>query len=233
MIFHILFEKSKERDMLIRLKNIIKEYGSESNKVVALNNVSFDFSEGIMYAIMGKSGCGKSTLLNIIGGLTQMTSGELYFKDNIIKFDRKSLCNYRLQNIGIIVQNFALINDKSARANIELPLNNVAPKVKKAMVNEIATKLGIKNKLDRYPFELSGGECQRISIARALINNQQIILADEPTGSLDSENGENIMRILRQCVTDGKTVIIVTHDEDIAIKCDVIIHMHDGKIVER
>ncbi len=217
--------------MLIRLKNIVKEYGNEGNKVVALNDVSFEFSKGIMYAIMGKSGCGKSTLLNIIGGLTQMTSGELYLNDEIIKYDRKSLCNYRLENIGIIVQNFALINDKSARSNIELPLHDVAPKVKKDMVNEIATKLGIDNKLDRYPFELSGGECQRISIARALINNQQIILADEPTGSLDSENGENIMKILRQCVTDGKTVIIVTHDEDIANKCDVVIHMHDGRII--
>lgn len=219
--------------MLLRLENISKTYGVRDHSFYALKQINLSFEKGYLYAIMGKSGCGKSTLLNIIGGLTTMTDGSLFYQDQKIDFSkRKALGAYRWKHIGFLVQNFALISNKTAYDNIRLPLQTMSRDEKAQAVYNIAKQLQIEHLLDRYPYEMSGGECQRVAIARALIHRPECILADEPTGSLDSENAGNIMHILRESVIQGTTIILVTHDQDIADQCDFIIHLRDGEMID-
>ncbi|MBE6842499.1 MAG: ABC transporter ATP-binding protein [Ruminococcus sp.] len=211
---------------MIQLKNISKVYGKK-HKTIALKEINLHIERGKMTAVMGRSGCGKSTLINIIGGLTLSTTGEYYFENKLLKNTNKAMCDFRNKNIGFIVQNYALINNKTAFENIAIALNT--PNEKKVM--EIAKELGITNILNKLPSEMSGGECQRTAIARAIINSPKLILADEPTGALDSENGKIVMDILRNIVNNDTTAIIVTHDLQVANLCDTIIHMNDGTIV--
>lgn len=211
---------------MIQLKNISKIYGKK-HKTIALKEINLHIERGKMTAVMGRSGCGKSTLINIIGGLTLSTTGEYYFENKLLKNTNKAMCDFRNKNIGFIVQNYALINNKTAFENIAIALNT--PNEKKVM--EIAKELGITNILNKLPSEMSGGECQRTAIARAIINSPKLILADEPTGALDSENGKIVMDILRNIVNNDTTAIIVTHDLQVANLCDTIIHMNDGTIV--
>lgn len=216
---------------MIYLENINKTYGSKRGyKTEALKGITAEFESGKMHAIIGKSGCGKSTLLNILGGLTRPDSGEYYFNGKKLNTNMQAMSLFRRKHIGFIVQNFALINNRSCYENIALAVNDKT-KDKEKRIKAIAKRLGIHDKLDMFPFEMSGGECQRTAIARALVSEPDIILADEPTGSLDSNNSMNIINILREIVNDGTTVILVTHDMSVANKCDRMIEMSDGRLI--
>lgn len=220
---------------MITLNNIVKVYGKDSATVKALNGVSLKISQGEMIAIIGKSGSGKSTLLNILGGLDNVTSGEYFYKDiKINTLNQNDLSKFRRENIGFILQYFALIEDISVFENIALPLQ-YAKKSKKEIIkriNDVTSELGIQDKLKKYPNEISGGERQRVAIARAIINSPDTILADEPTGALDSATESSIMNIFIELNKKGKTIILVTHDIKIAQSCKRIITLSDGKIVE-
>lgn len=211
---------------MIKLRNISKIYGKK-NKTTALNGINLDINSGGMTAIMGRSGCGKSTLINVIGGLTLSSSGEYYFENKLLKNTNGMMSKFRNKNIGFIVQNYALINNRTSFENIEIALT----KNNKEAIYNISRKLDIEHVLHKFPNEMSGGECQRTAIARAIINKPKLILADEPTGALDTKNGINVMKIMRNIVDMGTTVIIVTHDKQIADMCDRIIYMEDGRIV--
>lgn len=213
---------------MIILNNITKSYGRKNGyKTTALNNVSIKLESGSMTAIIGKSGCGKSTLLNVMSGLTRPDSGEYYYNDSKLSLDPMKMSVFRRNHIGMIVQNFALINNRTAYENIAL----AARKNSDREIEKLAQRMGIADKLDSFPFEMSGGECQRTAIIRALINGPDIILADEPTGALDIRNRNIIMECFRNINRSGKTVVIVTHDLSIAKQCDRIIQMSDGKIM--
>ena len=219
---------------LLTLKNIKKTYGFGEGTVIALAGLSLEVEEGSMTAIMGKSGSGKSTLLNILAGLDKPNSGEYYYKDNLLNIKNSdSMTRFRRDNIGFVVQHFALINDYNIFQNIALPLRykHIRGSKLKNKVHEIAEKLEISDKLKKRPTQLSGGQAQRVAIARALINNSRIILADEPTGALDSQTGDLIMKMFESLHNDGYTIIIVTHDSNIAARCEKIVYLKDG-IVE-
>ena len=219
---------------IINLENISKVYGSGDSEVKALDNVSLKINKGELIAIIGKSGSGKSTLLNIIGHLDSVTTGNVIV-DNIKTntFKKKEIAQLRNSKFGFVVQHFALINDYTVYDNIELPLKygNVKRSIRKELINNISEKLGIIDKLKYLPNKLSGGQCQRVAIARALVNNPDIILADEPTGALDVKTGVEVMNIFKSLKDQGKTLIIVTHDESIAIQCERIIEIRDGHIL--
>ncbi|MBP8017044.1 ABC transporter ATP-binding protein [Candidatus Gracilibacteria bacterium] len=217
---------------MIELQNITKKYQMGRNSISVLNDINLTIKKGEMVSIMGKSGCGKSTLINIIGALTNMTSGRYFYNENeIIYKNRRKLAEFRFKEIGYIVQNFALINTKTAYENIEVPLYKQKSEEVHKIIKKYSDLLSISDKLDHYPYELSGGECQRVAIARALVKNPKMLLADEPTGSLDSHNEKIIINYLRSIADQGTTVIIVTHDSAVANVSDRIINMKDGKIL--
>lgn len=218
----------------IELFNINKQYGQNEAKVKALDEISLKIKKSESIAIIGPSGSGKSTLLNIIGMLDNPTSGEVIIGGTkISNLKENEIARLRNEKIGFIVQHFALISDYTVFENIELPL--IYAKVpyieRKKKVFEMCKELGILEKIKYTPKELSGGQCQRVAIARALINNPEIILADEPTGALDSETGEEILNILNKLNKKGTTLVVVTHDINIANKFDKIIKVHDGKLM--
>jgi len=220
---------------MIELKNIEKKYIlSKQNSVIALNDISLKINEGEFVAIIGKSGSGKTTLLNTIACLDKQITGE-YLLDGILvnKKKPKELAKIRNKYFGFIFQNFNLLQKLTAYENIEVPLiyKKVPRKNRRKMIEEYAEKVGIKDRLSHKPNELSGGQQQRIAIARALVTNPQIIIADEPTGALDEATGIQIMDILKKLNKEGKTVIVVTHDIDIANQAKRKITVSDGKIV--
>lgn len=220
---------------MIELKNVIKTYGNGEAKVHALNNINIQIERGEFVAIVGPSGSGKSTLLNILGGIDTLSSGTYYLNSKeISSLSSKNMAHLRNDEFGFILQYFGLINDYTVYENVALPLKYSKKKIKnkKELVREMLRKLSIENKENSYPTELSGGQCQRVAIARALINNPNIILADEPTGALDKKTGIQIMEILKQLNEEGKTVIIVSHDENIYSKCNRIIRIEDGNIID-
>lgn len=225
---------------LIRLVNVSKIYNSST---YALNNVSLEVSTGSMIAIMGPSGSGKSTLLNIIGCLDNSTSGDYFFEGmHINKISKTDLAKIRNQKIGFIYQQFALLHEYTALENVEMPLiygnffKNFSDKLSLKEIRRQAeqklSEVGLYEHLNKKPSQLSGGQQQRVAIARALVNEQPILLADEPTGSLDENTGNEIMNILKKINENGKTVIIVTHDERIARYCKQKIVVKDGKIYD-
>lgn len=214
---------------MIEMKNIYKSFGKDHNERKIFENFSFTISKGDMVAIMGKSGSGKTTLLNIIGGLESIDKGTYLFNGkDVSKFNEKELLQFRRKNISFVFQNFALINEYSVMDNILLPLKyryrNIDKK-KLASARELLDKLDIGYVCDQKIDNLSGGEKQRIAIARSLISNTNVILADEPTGALDEKSGYMIMELFKQMKNIGKTIIIVTHDIDVAKKCDYIINI--------
>ncbi len=227
-------DNKKEDNALIKLKHISKVYDIDGNAFKANNDINLNINKGELVSIVGPSGSGKSTLMNIIGCLSTPSSGT-YILDNmeVQKLNENKLSSIRNKEIGFIFQKYNLISKLSVKENVELPL--IYKKVKKRerdmIVDEMLTKLGIKSKENKYPGQLSGGECQRVAIARALATNPNIILADEPTGSLDSKNGHQILDIILNLNKEGKTVIIITHDMSIALNCRRIIRLMDGKIV--
>lgn len=217
---------------LIEFKDIKKIYGKDDYATVALKGINFQINQGERIAIMGTSGSGKSTLLNIIGCLDTQTSGNYMFKETSIdSLKDKDLAKLRNSSFGFIVQNFALIDDFTVYENVVIPLEYSKNNKKKSDVLNLLKILGIDQKLNKTPKELSGGQCQRVAIARALINDPDIILADEPTGSLDKKTGQDIMDILLNLNKKGKTLIIVTHDPNIANQCDRILTIEDGQLI--
>lgn len=220
---------------LLRLEHITKNFGKGDGKVAALRDISLKIDEGELVAIIGKSGSGKSTLLNIIGSLMRSDGGEYYYKNNKMDFSKERVAaEFRKNKIGFIVQYFGLIDDKNVYQNVALPLKY--QKKKKSEIRKKVTEtlryFEIESKIKAYPNQLSGGQKQRVAIARAVVKESEIILADEPTGALDEENGRNVMKVLKELNESGKTVIIVTHDNKIAGQCNRIIEIRDGEIVD-
>ena len=219
---------------MIQIKNFFKVFRTEEVETKAINDVSITINQGEFVTIMGASGSGKSTLLNIVGLLDNASSGnyELLNQEmNGLKEKEKS--KVRKQNIGFIFQNFNLIDELSVYDNIELPLiyNNVSSSERKKKVEIIAERLGISHRLKHYPQQLSGGQQQRVAVARALINDPKIILADEPTGNLDSKNGNEVMELLTDLHAQGSTILMVTHSDYDASFSQRTIFMKDGMVI--
>ncbi|SHJ91358.1 putative ABC transport system ATP-binding protein [Clostridium amylolyticum] len=220
--------------MLISLENVSKTYNNGKIAVEALKNINIEITEGEFIAIVGTSGSGKSTLLNILGLLDKCTEGTYKLNgQDIGNIKDKVKAELRNKNFGFVVQYFALINDYTSFENIEIPLEyaKVKKSKRKALIVDILEKLNISDKEKVTPKELSGGQNQRVAIARALVNNPHVILADEPTGALDSNTSKEVMDIFQGLNKEGKTIIIVTHDVNIANYCNRIISIEDGRIV--
>lgn len=215
----------------IEAKNIHKTFGKGDAAVHALRGASLSVDKGEMVAVMGKSGSGKSTLLNILGGLMTMDEGELRVGGKKVDFRKKKyLLNYRRREVGFVVQYFALIDDMNVYKNVSLPLRYQG--IPGAKIRQRTTKmlrnLGIEEKAKSYPGELSGGQQQRAAIARALVKNAKIILADEPTGALDEDTGNDVMKLFQRLKMKDRAIIIVTHDSKVAEYCDRIVYLRDG-----
>lgn len=221
---------------ILTIDHISKYYNLDgTNQERALNDVTLEIAPGKITAIYGPSGCGKTSLLSIISGLDSQYQGNLYFKNqNMRDFSERDLTYFRKAHIGFVFQNFNLIPHQSVLENVKMPLY-VKNMTDKEMV-EIATKelnrLGIGGFIKKNVKQLSGGQKQRVAIARALVNNPEMIVADEPTGSLDSQSQENVLEIFKELAEAGKTVIIVTHNPEVADYADVVIKMKDGEVVE-
>lgn len=219
---------------IIKTKNLIKEYGQGENTIFALNNVSIDLEEGEFVAIVGSSGSGKSTLLNMLGGLDFPTEGEVYVRGTRLS-DLKGddLTIFRRRNIGFVFQSYNLIPILSVYENIVMPLELDGIQADTDFINEICEKLKITDKLDQMPGQLSGGQQQRAAIARALSTKPAIILADEPTGNLDSKTSVEVAGLLKMsALAFHQTIALVTHDEEIAQMADRIIRIEDGRVYE-
>ncbi len=220
---------------IVQLKEARKIYQMGMQEVNALAGVTISFKKGSFWAIMGPSGSGKSTMMNILGCLDRLTSGQYYIEgQDVSKLDDDSLSELRLKHLGFIFQSFNLIPQLSVQRNIELPLYYLGWDAEESAnrARELADEVGLGDRLDHRPTELSGGQMQRVAIARALANNPQVIFADEPTGNLDSITGEQIMEVLANLNRQGKTIIMVTHEQNIAAYADSRLHMIDG-VVDR
>lgn len=220
--------------MLIDLQNINVLYGEKEGRMHALKDVSLQIEKGEFVTVVGKSGCGKSTLLNILGGIKRPDQGSYLFDGKVTNdMKEKEKAVFRNKNVGFVVQHFALIQEKTVYDNIMLPLNyqKMKKQEKHQKVQQMMEWMEIAEKKYNYPYELSGGQCQRVAIARALVTEPQLILADEPTGALDEENGQKIVNILKKINEKGTTIIMVTHDMDMAKQGKRCIHMKDGRIV--
>lgn len=218
---------------MLRIDNITKTYKVGERLIYALKNVNVTVRKGEFVAVVGKSGCGKSTLLNIIAGLISPTEGIVEYNGEMITtMSQKDKNRFRMEHIGIILQNFSLLNDRDVYANVELPLKirKIDKKERKRLVSDCINKVDMSDKMRMYPKQLSGGQQQRVAIARALVGNADIILADEPTGSLDEQNAAQVISILKEIADNGKIVIMVTHDLNVATKCDRCITIHNGEI---
>ncbi len=218
---------------ILKVENLTKVYGKDSTKVVALDNVSFSVEKGEFVAIVGASGSGKSTLLHLIGGVDRPTSGKVYIGDkDIYSFDDDKLAIFRRRQIGLIYQFYNLIPILNVLENITLPLDLDNRDVDKKELDDLVKLLGLEKRKNHLPNELSGGQQQRTSIGRALITRPSIILADEPTGNLDSKSSDEIVELLRKSNKEYKqTIIMITHNMEIAKCADRIIEIEDGKIV--
>lgn len=217
---------------LIQIIDLVKEYGKGDGKVTALNNVSLQIKQGELLAITGVSGSGKSTLLHMIGAMDSPTSGSVCFHgQDISRLSDKKKAVYRCEKTGFVFQSFKLIEELNVRENIIMPVLIAKRKVNETYYNELIDMLGLKDRQTHLPSELSGGQKQRVAIARALINQPELILADEPTGNLDYATSQEIIQIFQEIHKSGKTVILVTHDKEIAAKCQREIEILDGEIL--
>ncbi len=219
---------------MINTKNLIKVFRTDEVETTALNNVNLEINKGEFVAIMGPSGCGKSTLLNIIGLLDNPSEGELHFNGyQVENYTERQRTNLRKENIGFVFQSFNLIDELTVFENVELPLlyMKVSGAERKRRVNEALERMNIAHRAKHFPQQLSGGQQQRVAIARAVISNPKLILADEPTGNLDSANGEEVMNLLTQLNEEGTTIIMVTHSPSDADRSHRIIQLFDGHIV--
>ncbi len=224
---------SENNHEIIKLVDARKIYQMGTEQVKALAGVNITFKKGSFWAIMGPSGSGKSTMMNILGCLDRLTSGSYYLDDkDVSQLDDDSLSDFRLKYLGFIFQSFNLIPQLTVQRNIELPLYYLGWDAKESAMRaqELAEKVGLADRIGHRPTELSGGQMQRVAIARALANDPQVIFADEPTGNLDSTTGEQILELLIKLNESGKTIIIVTHEPDIALHAHSRLHMLDGLI---
>ena len=219
----------------IRIKNLHKSYEIGSNSLHVLKGIDFNVSEGELVAIMGSSGSGKSTLLNIIGMLDNYDNGS-YELDNILikDLDETKAANYRNKFLGFVFQSFNLINYKSAVENVILPLyyQGIKRREREKIALEYLDNVGLKNWASHLPSELSGGQKQRVAIARAMVSKPKVLLADEPTGALDSKTSAEVMSLIQEINNSGKTILVVTHEEDIAKMCKRVVRLKDGVIVD-
>lgn len=219
---------------MIKTVGLSKIFRTESVQTIALNEVNIEINQGEFVAIMGPSGCGKSTLLNMIGLLDNPTSGELWFLDReVSKYSENDRTDLRNGNLGFVFQSFNLIDELTVFENVELPLlyAGVSARERSERVNQALERMQIAHRTEHYPQQLSGGQQQRVAIARAIVTNPRIILADEPTGNLDSANGNEVMSLLKELNRDGTTVVMVTHSEENAREAGRIIRMMDGYIL--
>lgn len=216
---------------MIKLQNVEKVYRTSSIETLALNNINLDVKKGEFVSIMGPSGCGKSTLLNIMGLLDEPSKGIIEIGGTRVSSYRdKELAQLRNQKLGFIFQSFHLINDLSVLDNVEIPLlyRGSSMKQRRELATEALEKVGLSNRMKHFPKQLSGGQKQRVAIARAIVGRPEIILADEPTGNLDSAMGNEILSILQNLNNDGTTIVMVTHDDAMAKKTHRLIRLFDG-----
>lgn len=219
---------------MIILKNITKDYVNKGSVTHALNGIDLSIEDGELLAIVGTSGSGKTTLLNIIGGMDQETSGEYYYNNELVSnYSKKELQNFRRDYISFVFQKFELMDDYNVYENVEMPLlaRKIDKNIRKDKISMALKKVGLENLAKKMPNELSGGQKQRCAIARALVTDNPILLADEPTGSLDKKNSEIIMDDLIELNRMGRTVIVITHDIDIASRCNRVVNIEDGMII--
>ena len=219
---------------MIKVTNLSKVFRTEEIETIALNGVSFEIKEGEFVAIMGPSGCGKSTLMNVLGLLDSPTGGSYELLGSEVSgLKEKERTNFRKGNIGFVFQSFNLIDELNVYDNIELPLKylNISAAERKQRVADIMKRMGISHRAKHYPQQLSGGQQQRVAIARAVVSNPKLILADEPTGNLDSKNGKEVMTLLTELNADGTTIIMVTHSPKDAAVAQRTINLFDGQIV--
>ena len=219
---------------MIKVTDLCKVFRTEEIETTALNNVSFEIGDGEFVAIMGPSGCGKSTLLNILGLLDNPTSGSYMFSGTeVANLKEKDRTKFRKGNIGFVFQSFNLIDELNVYENIELPLRylDIPASERKAKVTEMMKRMNISHRAQHFPQQLSGGQQQRVAIARACVAGPKLILADEPTGNLDSKNGKEVMELLQELNREGATIVMVTHSQKDASMAQRIINLFDGAIV--
>lgn len=219
--------------MIIATSNLSKIFRTEEVETTALDRVHLDVEEGEFVSLMGPSGCGKSTLMHILGLIDSPTSGSYKFMgEEMASSPKRQLADIRKVNLGFVFQSFNLIDELTVCENVELPLiyNKVPPAKRKQRVEEALAKMNMAHRMKHFPMQLSGGQQQRVAVARALVNSPQVILADEPTGNLDSEHGEGVMKLLRQLNKEGSTIVMVTHSQRDASFADRVVRLLDGKI---
>jgi putative ABC transport system ATP-binding protein len=228
------FAFKKRRNNMIRTNNLKKIYTTEEVETTALDNVNIEIKEKEFVAIMGPSGCGKSTLLNVIGMLDNPSDGKYYFLgEEISRYTERQRANLRKKNIGFVFQSFNLIDELTVFENVELPLLylGVSTPERKKMVEEVLERMQIMHRKDHFPQQLSGGQQQRVAVSRAVVAKPALILADEPTGNLDSANGEEVMNIMTTLNEGGTTIVMVTHSPHDSEFAHRIIHLFDGHVV--
>ena len=219
---------------MIKVTELSKVFRTEEIETTALNKVSFEINDGEFVAIMGPSGCGKSTLLNILGLLDNPTDGSyMLLGQEVAKLKEKDRTKFRKGNIGFVFQSFNLIDELNVFENVELPLRylNISSSERKARVTEMLKRMNISHRAQHFPQQLSGGQQQRVAIARAVVSNPQLILADEPTGNLDSKTGKEVMQLLSELNAEGTTIVMVTHSQKDAAVAQRTINLFDGEIV--
>lgn len=220
---------------IIQLKEITKIYRTDEVETIALENVNLEVEQGEFMSVMGPSGCGKSTMLNIVGLLDNPTEGRVLI-DSIDTTGMKDgpMAEFRNQTLGFVFQSFHLINSLNVLDNVEMPLlyRKSTEKQRRELAKEVLEKVGLSHRMKHFPSQLSGGQCQRVAIARAIVGKPKIILADEPTGNLDSKMGREIMDILHKLNEEGTTIVMVTHDEKLAKETKRIVRFFDGRRVE-
>lgn len=219
---------------MIRTVDLTKIYRTDEVETTALNGVNIEIEEGEFVAVMGPSGCGKSTLMNILGMLDNPASGQYYFLgDEVSKYTEKQRAKIRKSNIGFVFQSFNLIDELSVFDNIELPLlyQNIPAAERKKMVNSVLERVEIKHRMNHFPQQLSGGQQQRVAVARAIVGSPKLILADEPTGNLDSAHGDEVLNMLTELNKSGTTIVMVTHSPAYAEYGSRVIHLFDGNVV--
>ncbi|MHC1703350.1 MAG: ABC transporter ATP-binding protein [Tenuifilaceae bacterium] len=219
---------------MIKTVDLVKIFKTDEVETTALNKVSFEVANGEFVAIMGPSGCGKSTLLNILGLLDNPTDGQYFFLHHeVAKYKERQRTNLRKSNIGFVFQSFNLIDELTVFENVELPLlyQNIPSSERKKSVDAVLERMKISHRRKHFPQQLSGGQQQRVAIARSVVGNPKLILADEPTGNLDSANGEEVMNLLSELNKEGTTIVMVTHSPSDAEKAHRIVQLFDGHIV--
>lgn len=222
--------------MIIATEKLSKVFRTEEVETTALDGIDLNVESGQFVALMGPSGCGKSTLMHIIGLIDDASGGRYHFLgEDVTDHSERKRAQLRKANIGFVFQSFNLIDELTVYENVELPLiyNKVPVNERKARVEAVLTKMDMAHRLKHFPLQLSGGQQQRVAVARAIVTNPKLILADEPTGNLDSEHGEEVMKILRQLNGEGSTIVMVTHSEHDASYADRIIRLLDGKVVSQ